>query len=112
MYIYHNFSAFTYALGRKYSDKRNFNADVDFVYRQYRNLPWYFRVVFASLALFLDLVLMKGLVPFHRLQLRDRLHKVERLKRLNLGVTNDFLTFFNGLTAFSVYSGASPEAGG
>jgi len=112
MLIYHIFSAFVYAVGRPYSDKKNFNADVDFVYRQYRNLPWYFRVVFACLALLLDLALMKGLLPFHRQQLRDRLHRIERLKRLNLGVTNDFLTFFNGLTAFSVYSDPSREADG
>lgn len=105
MYLYQIFSSYVYAFAYRVNERKsNYNSETDFVFTQFMNLPWYFRLVFGILVILTNLVLRKGFVPFYKLSLEDRILKIEFLERINFPILKDFLKFYRSLTVFAYYS--------
>jgi len=105
IYLYNIFSAFVYTFGTEINDdKREFNKEVDFVFKQFLNMSWYFVLAFGVLVIIFTFLLSRKGIPFHRLDEIDRLVKIKKLRTKEIGLIKDFVKFFNSLTTFAYYS--------
>jgi hypothetical protein len=105
MYLYGIFSAFVYTFAREINkEKKTFNQETDFVFKQFQNMPWYFILPFSLLTITLTHTMRSGGRPFHKLEEELRVGKLYAIKKNKFGVIKDFIKFFNSLTNFAYYS--------